>query len=125
MHAHARMQAEQRATQAEHLAERQVLLRQNSVILDDFMARLKRPMSAAEAQTLLKASAGLDIPEGNPLNLRPLTAAALRPWLPTPGRNEGANDRLCVAFLCLELHTRILASLLWNPGVGHQGIVVL
>lgn len=88
-HRNAWVQAEQRAVQAEHLAERQVLLRQNSAILDDFMTRLKRPMSAVEAQTLLKATAGLDIPEGNALNLRPLTATSRRP--PTAPRSEAAS----------------------------------
>lgn len=87
------MQAEQRAIKTAHLAERQVLLRQNSAILDDFMARLKRPISAAEAQTLLKANGGLDIPEDNALNLRPMTAA---PQLPPRAPYSEIGDCMCV-----------------------------
>jgi hypothetical protein len=90
------MQAEQRAAQAKHLAERQVLLRQNSAILDDFTRNMKRPMSAAEAQTLLKATAGLDIPEKNALNLRPVTATPMVP--PTAKRFEA--DSLCDSLQC-------------------------
>lgn len=89
------LQAEQRAAQAEHLAERQVLLRQNSAILDEFTARVQRPMSAVEAQTLLKATAGLDIPEGNALNLRPLTATSRRP--PTAPRSAAVPARVYVS----------------------------
>lgn len=43
--------------------------------MDRFVQDLRRPMTPAERDAFLRARAGLDVPEGNPLGLRPLSAA--------------------------------------------------
>ena len=58
-----------------HEEEVEGVRRANEEHLDRFVHGLRRPMTPAERDTFLRARAGLDVPEGNPLGLRPLSAA--------------------------------------------------
>jgi hypothetical protein len=48
---------------------------ENEIQLDRFVQSLKRPMTPEERVVFMRARAGLDVPENNPLGLRPLSAA--------------------------------------------------
>lgn len=57
---------------------------ENEVQLDHFVHSLNRPMTPEERAVFLRARAGLDVPESNPLGLRPLSAAIPKPRCDPP-----------------------------------------
>jgi hypothetical protein len=70
--------------QADHKArldalqcELDLVYKENEALVDTFIGRLDRPMSPEEHRTFLRARAGLEVPPGNVLNLRPVTADTL------------------------------------------------
>ena len=80
----------------------------NEVTLGNFVANLDRPMSADEQHVFLRAHAGLDVPEGNPLNLLP-TRAPAPPEHST--RSTSVSQARCGALLTSWHDTCVCAEL--------------
>lgn len=90
------LQADRQARWHAQQQELEEVRKANEVTLGNFVANLDRPMSADEQHVFLRAHAGLDVPEGNPLNLLPMRA----PAPPGPStRSTSLSQARCGALL--------------------------
>lgn len=76
------LQVQRQAAWNAHEAAVDVVRRDNEAAVDAFLRALERPITPQERDACVRAQAGLDVPEDNPLRLRPHSAVAR----PEPGR---------------------------------------
>ena len=71
------VQVERRAELARYEAALDGIRAANEAAADAFLRTLNRPITPSERDACLRAQAGLDVPEGNPLQLRPHSAVCM------------------------------------------------